>query len=133
MIRVKAVAFVVVTGMLAACAASGSKAPQGGYANYHAYLVGTSMKSVSSKAPAEARAALANCYANFAVAQVNNIRQMEVLDMEASSSDPTASTLIPYVGAETQTAYGSTNQQHRAALESYCPDTIAQYGQYLPD
>lgn len=131
--RIQAAACIIATGMLTACSTSSSNAPQGGYANYHAYLVGTSMKSMSSKAPAEARAALANCYANFAVAQVNNIRQLEVLDAAASSSDPTASSLIPYVGAETQTAYGGTNQQHRAALEPYCPDTVAQYGQYLPD
>jgi hypothetical protein len=131
--RVKAVACVIVTGMLAACAASGSKSPQSAYANYHAYLVATAMKSMQGKAPSEAQAALANCYADFGLAQYNNLRQLELLDAAASSGDPASSSVIQDADRDLQAAYGSTNAEHRSALQPYCEGAVDNYGQYLPD
>ena len=131
--RATAVAFVVVTGLLAACSASGSKMAQGSYANYHSYLVGKAMTSMQGKGPAEAQAALANCYANFGLSKINTWRQLEVLDAAASSGDPESSSVVRFIDGQIQAAYGSTNQQHREALQPYCPDAVSQYGQYLPD
>jgi hypothetical protein len=131
--RAKAIAFVFVAGLLAACSASGSKMAQGSYANYHSYLVGKAMKAMQGKGPAEAQSALANCYANFGLSKINNIRQLEVLDAAASSSDPESSSVLQYIGQQIQAAYGSTNQEHREALQPYCPDAVGQFGQYLPD
>jgi hypothetical protein len=132
--RATAVAFVFVTGLLAACSASGSKVAQGGgYANYHSYLVGKAMKSMQGKGPANAQMALANCYANFGLSKINTWRQLEVLDAAASSSDPESSSVLQFIDGQIQAAYGSTNQLHREALQPYCPDAVSQFGQYLPD
>jgi hypothetical protein len=125
------VALAAVSLIMAGCAETGPwRAAKGQYTDYHDYVAKTMAEVFRPHVAPGAVAPLSNCAGDLEVAQFGP-EELTILDAAARGEVSAPAPLVKEAIRQSERTMGTTTQELRQNMRSYCPDVITRYGTYL--